>query len=448
VLDRLSGYLKVIEEKTNSLKTTIEGEDKNPDKVIPDMIEALIELSLQAQQVYLATHSTQDTLGGKGNRKRSDTEIQGGDNSGVVKIRRNSMQIDEDDDDDRMNQSVYSRHSAGAIVPMMKDMARFKAFKKSVVPDDIPRGKMGLALRHTKGHFVVLRPKIETIRLYDSWTVWDEIAKRPTLFAVTNLVYLVSLLSMVFSPLILLFVPPAMMRFTETTELIFGELGKNTTAVPDPSFEPPWGKMFDSFAVFMFLYVCATISILFLFNIFQWNLSMCRLIWMTSRVRVTLVVSLTFIYAVASMSLLPKASHLAWLITRTIVISAMIGSDARLVNHRLRFKKEVFRSRFGGGGARRGWVTVLSGLAGCLFVFADLLRHGLVLFASENKKLFGMDIYNPATGTYFVVTDRDIADSTYYTSLVLFTTILANQVVTYAGSETTMAQCKFDYSER
>jgi hypothetical protein len=43
---------------------------------------------------------------------------------------------------------------------------------------------------------------------------------------------------------------------------------------------------------------------------------------------------------------------------------------------------------------------------------------------------------------------QGIADSTYYTSLVLFTTILANQVVTHARSETTMGQCKFDYSDR
>jgi hypothetical protein len=287
--------------------------------------------------------------------------------------------------------SVVSSHASGSIVPMMKH-GSFR-FRESVVPGDIPRGKMGLALRHTPNHYLVLRPKVETVRLYDSWIAWDAFAKRRGAFLLVNLTFVCALASFcALGPALPLFCPVAMLRFTGTTELVLGgnsvtnstggSAGNGTAARfeagPTP-FEPWWGWGWDEAAEGLFRYACVSISIFFIMNTFQWNLAMMRLIWMTSKVRVCIMLAVTLLYTAAAGSLVPATSHLLWLFARVTVIVSICGADARLVTHRLRFKRDVFHARFGGGGKARGWGTAIVGVTGFTFAMCDLFRHSLCL---------------------------------------------------------------------
>ncbi len=427
-------------------------------------------LAVVAQNVYLAAFTEKRDLGGGAGspiQKRRETDrIMNGNGETLLAIRANPMS--EEATARRRNsvrRSSFSRHSPGAIVPMIKDQVLNKKFRPSLVPPDIKRGKMGMALVHTPGHFLVLRPRVETVRLYDSWIIWDSLAKYRLVFLFVNTIFVISFLFFAVGGLTMPFyLPLAIMRYSGTTALLLNPdiFSINGTYTVDErgiigpegglgEWEPPWGWSYDDVALVWHDLVAFFIGWFFLLCMFQWNLAMLKLIYLQAKARVVAVFGLSLAYGLAIVTLYPNRSHIMFVTTRTLVVSALCGADARLVSHRLRFTREVFEKRFGGfqgDGKRkkRGPFTIVVAINGLFFAVSDIMRHYVIMFCAEEQYLINFDVRNPVTGNHMSVSNLMLAESCYFTSMLFVVHIVFNMNSTFQGAETTIAACRFDFS--
>ena len=60
------------------------------------------------------------------------------------------------------------------------------------------------------------------------------------------------------------------------------------------------------------------------------------------------------------------------------------------------------------------------GFLGLLFIFVDIARHILTVFLSENVSIITLDLTNPATGNSLELTNKQVADATYFSAMIFF----------------------------
>jgi hypothetical protein len=442
-----------------------------------DKAQLLEDLALAANNLYLSTATSKDALDDCRHDDRegapteastnSNSQLRGSGGKGKVSLRRNSMSDKNglmvlqpnsvtnkpnEQKHRRPHRSAASVHSTGSIVPLKRGESSL--FRESSVPDDIKRGRLGIALTFTEGHFLVLRPKIETVRLYDSAISMDFLARFPIAFAAFNMVFVIAFFSLiVMCPLALTFMPIAIMEFTGTTHVLQGGV-LNVTSVTDksegyedPDFVPYLGWGWQRASVYIYIYFCAALMCCSIYVFLMWNRSMVRFLMITSKIRIASVLALTIVYSVSAGTLVSNSGHLLTLMMRFMFLLNLCFSDARLVTMRLRFTKERYSEFFGGEG-QRGWMTVVAFVFGLTFFACDVFRHYLVLFASKQHPLITINVVNPINGNIMGVTNHAICDATFFSGMIMAAGVMYNQVSTYQGSGTTIANCRFDYSHK
>jgi len=153
------------------------------------------------------------------------------------------------------------------------------------------------------------------------------------------------------------------------------------------------------------------------------NSPMLRLQWQCSRTRISLTLVINFAYTVAVITMFPNPIHILYMYWRTVMIAFAVFSDSSLAYNKFRRRPDVFMRKYGGSG-KRGWASSVYVLFGSLFLIADIFRHYLVLFVTKDVSLFSIKTTNPFNGNEMAITNKQIADSSYFTAMIFLSQAL------------------------
>jgi hypothetical protein len=304
-----------------------------------------------------------------------------------------------------------------------------------------------MAQRHTPGPCVLLESKVEVARIYDEPMVKDALVARWRPVAkLTSLLNAVGMgVYFIFGPLLVLFGPLAVAKYTGTTRMLFDGTtaaggATNSTLLATNVDEPlPVPRALSALCLGLHGVLCVGASYVFLYNLLlNSSPATIKLLWSTCRARLTVTIGTALAYAVAAGSLLPVADHVLWLVARTFFVVFLCHFDAVTMGLKLRTTPARFAKAHGSDRSGRGWMSILSSITGLGFLLVDVFRHYLVVNASAQTDVFDFGLTNPITGNRFAWTNHQLAELCYFTSMLFAGQIVVAITRTHAGRETTL----------
>ena len=333
-----------------------------------------------------------------------------------------------------------------------------------------------------------LVPQMQMMRVLDEPMLQDWLAARwPRSFkALSMLFHIAAALAILLMPLLPVFGPFAVMDYTRTTSMLLGDVLENTgggtageagnatflvegcsteevaagmccvapaVGVSDMVLQPSSVPLaaWTTACVSLHTVCCVSFTYALLFQLAKDpSLAMIKLLWRESRVRVVTTIGSSLAYAVVAATLLPNTQHLLWLVMRSCLMLYGTHFDAIVMGWKLRMKPAVFAGMFGSKKGGRGWFTiVLAGLLGG-FLVVDIIRHLLVLNVSEMTSVLDWGVANPITGNKLRLTNHQLAEAVYFTSMFFLAMTLYTMVKTNVGHSTTFVRTNFvlEYAER
>ena len=128
---------------------------------------------------------------------------------------------------------------------------------------------------------------------------------------------------------------------------------------------------------------------------------------------------------------------------RTIGVQFLLFLDSVVVSWKLRLLPERFAQMGGEGKKRKGVLRILAGLMGLLILLLDYMRHALILYASETTTVVGISAVNPITKNKLRITNHQLADIFYATSMVFTGSNVFHVIKTPIGAETVLVNTNF-----
>ena len=155
---------------------------------------------------------------------------------------------------------------------------------------------------------------------------------------------------------------------------------------------------------------------------------LCRL-WSERWASILALLLLSVVYSSTATTILPDSMHLLWLVTRLLFILFVTFYDTVSVTFSLRFHKEHMDALCGDPkrGCRGQTCQVL--MVYCIMfqlVAVDLFRHFILISMAETHNIIKLEIRNPFDGEQIGYTNRQLAESSYFTSMVFILQGLSN----------------------
>ena len=337
---------------------------------------------------------------------------------------------------------------------------------------EVSRSLAGCALRATPSRYILLRsieplPGTATeklrpiifpdVRVHDMWIPCDFITSHPALSAAYFVVLYTCLIVMgllaLSSPL---YAPIAVMRFTNVTWLLMADeamelAGARVNILKTDRFNgtleslvryalaPPWGAAYDETCLVAWDVFVGASSYAWLNSlVLMPNGTALKHLWGCSKSRrIMLHVLLSNLaYTFCASVMLPSVHHVSYLLMRHLVFSAIVHFDAHMVTLKLRHRRKDFAKLWGRNG-KKGPISLLYVLGGCILVLIDLFRHYAMQYATDEVLLihFGR-VKNPITGQRMGYTNHQVTELLYFFSVAFAMRLFWDTWKTNFGQET------------
>ena len=265
------------------------------------------------------------------------------------------------------------------------------------------------------GNYAELVPVINKVRIFDDWNGADFILK----YKFVNWMY-ATIKNLMFEsplgPIAILLLPFAFMESTNTGGILFGNYSAVTNAT---DIRPPWAEEVDIIARCSMVYCGLSLIIVFSVAILNTNRGMLEIIWKTTKARILIVVGATCIYSIAAVSMIPDAALTLFMVGRLITVTYICIVEADWA--RIRFRNNpISRRKNHNTGGKRGTFILRAFTIAMMFIAVDLFRHYLVVFMSDETALISLRVTNPFNGNEFELTNKQVADATYFTGIFFF----------------------------
>ena len=277
-------------------------------------------------------------------------------------------------------------------------------------------------------------------------------------FQLWNIIQLMNLLLM---PLYHVALPFAILEYTNTTHVVWGEYDGNTNssgssggdssmgddagvAAGGPPWAPGWvdtslilSDIYSCTQMYYFLYICVLCPV-------HWGTLRAHLRHDFLRLFATWGTSVGY-FAVA-VSLRPDRSHILWLaMFKIAMVFELSIFDAFAVGITLRLQQKKFEE-YSPPAGQRGWCSfgALNSYSFLLLVLDDIVRHYLLLFFARDLQIITFSVANPFTGGNVQFTNRQLATSLFWTSLVFSGQILWDSLVRKLWRTTVMMRTVYN----
>ncbi len=363
-----------------------------------------------------------------------------------------------------LNVDKDERSQSAAVAPTYND----KADSEEDDDDDesIPRARGGTALRPRPGHFLVLRPMLGEVKIFDGTTLKDLIGNvgedngQPSfVFKILNvLAWFWSIpVMLLMTPLLPFYGPFAMLSLTGASRPLFDEnyaltrtfnvSGNNTTGthtldIAASVWEPPWGAALDSTCIVLLVILCAGIIYGIMYASMEIHPAVWRLTMEESKIQVGVALGLSVVYAASAGSLLPNALHVLWLVLRCLLVWFMVVLDSISVAKKLRQSAKAHAKQIGTEG-KKGYFSILLCLLCVSFFTVDVFRHWLVLFVSDRVEMIQFGLQNPITGNNFAFSNHQLADACFFTNMIMSASVSLKVAKAHVGAGTVLLRTRF-----
>ncbi len=286
------------------------------------------------------------------------------------------------------------------------------------------RRKTGTRRKPLQGHHVSLRPLVEFVSIYDAKTIADTILEVKWIDLV---IYWISHSFLYSAPLLGLLLPFSFIGATGTCDMIFSE----------PDVSENYTTCFDNKGVH-FCLQCV---------LFHWSFSlivglgtaclnvspgMAWFVWRQERSRIAITVGSTILYSIISLSLHFNFLLLFFMLARLVFVIYVCFFEADRVRQKLRSHPTKYLKYIGGAGSRGSQLIIMIVVC-CLLAATDVFRHYLVMLVAEEKSLIKFDVVNPLNGNILQITNKQMADASFFTGFVFLVETLLSIVKTRHG---------------